>query len=117
MQLLWGREKITFDNVLKIYCVGAQLMEGIKAFSKEANACVKADGKFSYSFAIGVGVRQGCVMPPRLFNIFIKGCMREMEAKMEEKCARLQLNEADWSVVACLFADDTVLLTQSEREL
>ncbi len=46
-------------------------MEGLKAFYREVNACVKVDGELSNSFAVGVGVRQGCVMPPWLFNIFM----------------------------------------------
>ncbi len=49
-------------NVLKIYGVGGQLMEGIKAFYREANTCVKVDGELSDIFAIGVGVGHGCVV-------------------------------------------------------
>ncbi len=52
-------------------------------------------------------------MSPWLFNIFMDGCTREMKALS----ARLKLNGMDWSVAACLFADDTVLLAHSEREL
>ena len=104
-------------NVLKIYGVGGQLMEGIKAFYREASACVKVDGELSDSFAVEVGVRQGCVMSPWLFNIFMDGCMREMKAKVGKIGARLKLNGVDWSVTACLFTDDTVLLAESEREL
>ncbi len=57
-------------NVLKIYGVGGQLMEGIKAFYREANACVKVEIELSDSFAAGVGVRQGSVMSTWLFNPF-----------------------------------------------
>ncbi len=53
-----------------------------KSFYREANACVKADGKLSDNFATGVEVRQGCVMSPWLFNIFMDGCMRKMKAKV-----------------------------------
>ncbi len=67
---------------LKIYGVGEQLLEGIKAFCRGANACVKVDGQLSNSFGVRVGVRQGCVMSPWLFNIFMDGCMREMKAKV-----------------------------------
>lgn len=79
----------------------------MKAFYKEA--CVRVEGELSESFALGVGVRQGCVMSPWLFNIFMDGCMREMKAKVGNVGARLRLNEVSWSVVACLFADDTVV--------
>ncbi len=83
-------------NVLKIYKVGGQLMEGIKAFNREANACGKLDGELSDSVATGVGVRQGCVMSPWLFNIFMDGCMREMKAKVEKVGTRMKMNGVDW---------------------
>ncbi len=38
-------------------------------------------GKFSESSAVEVGVRQGCVMSPWLFNIFIDGCMKKMKCR------------------------------------
>ena len=53
-------------------------------------------------------MRKGCVRSPWLSNIFIDGCMREMKAKVGKISARLKLNGVDWSVTACLFADDTV---------
>ncbi len=90
-------------------------MEGIKAFYREANACVKVDGDRSDSFAVGVGVRQGCVMSPWLFNIFMDGSMKEVIAKVGKADAGLKLNGVDWSVTAFLFADDTVLLAESEK--
>ncbi len=116
--------EITYDridrkalyNVLKVYGVGGQLMKGI-TFYREMNACVKVDGELRDSFVIEVGVRQGCVISPWLFNVFMDGCMREMKAKVGKIGARLKLNRVDWSVVPCLFLDDNVLLAESEREL
>ncbi len=81
-------------------------MEGIKAFYREVNACVKVDGELSDSFDVGVGVRQGCVMSPWLFNIFMDGCVREVKAKVGKIVAGLKMNGMGWSVAACLFADD-----------
>ncbi len=69
------------------------------------------------SFAVEVGVRQGCVMSPWFFNICMDGCMREMKYKMVNRGAKLRLNGEVWSVVTCLFADDTMLLAESEGEL
>ncbi len=52
-----------------------------------------------------------------MFNIFMDGCMREMKNKVRNKGANLRLNGKDWSVVTCLFADDIVLLAESEEDL
>ncbi len=46
-----------------------------------------------------VGVRQGCVMSPWLFNVFMDGCMREMKCKVVNAGAKLRLNEEIWSVI------------------
>ncbi len=39
--------------MLKIYGVGRQLLKGIQAFYREANACVRVGGKYSESFGGG----------------------------------------------------------------
>ena len=56
-------------------------------------------------------------MSPWLFDIFMDGCMRELKAKVGKIGARVKMNGVEWSVDACLFADDTVLPAESEREL
>ncbi len=43
---------------------------------------MRVGGKFSESFAVEVGVRQGCMMSPWMFNILMDGCMREMKCKV-----------------------------------
>ncbi len=66
-----------------------------------------------------MGVRHEWTMSPWLFSIFKYGCMtKKMAAKKWKKLdARLNLNGVDWSVAACLFSHDTVLLVESERKL
>ncbi len=87
--------RVALWSVLKIYGVGRQLLKGIQASYSEANACVRVGGEFSESFAVKVGVKQGCVMSPWLFNIFMDGCMREMEAQVGSVGVRLRLNGKD----------------------
>ena len=104
-------------DVLKIYGVGGQLLNGIKAFYKEASACVRVNGEMSESFDIRVGVRQGCVMSPWLFNIFMDSVIREMKAKVGKVGARMNVEGERWWLVTSLFADDSVLMAESESEL
>ncbi len=78
---------------------------------------MRVGGEFSESFTVEVGVRQGCVMSPWLFNIFMDGCMRKIKRKVVNAGTKLKLNGEVWSVVTCLFVDDTLLLTESEGNL
>ncbi len=70
-------------------------LKGIQAFYRDANACVRVGREFSESFTVDVGVRQGCVMSPWLFNIFMEGCMRKMKAEVGSAGARLRLDGKD----------------------
>ncbi len=57
-------------------------LRGIQAFYTEAYACVRVGGEFSESFTVEVGMRQGCVMSPWWFNIFMKCKMGNASAKL-----------------------------------
>ncbi len=69
------------------------------------------------SFNVEVGVRQGCVMSPWLFNIVMDGCIREMKVGERHLGARLNARGVEQPVEAGFYAGDTVLLVASERLL
>ncbi len=48
-------------SVQYIYGVSGQLLQGIQAFYRGANACVRVGGEFSKSFAVEVGVSEAGV--------------------------------------------------------
>ena len=96
-------------NVLKIYGVRGKLWAEVKVIYREISACVRADGELSQSFPIGVRLRQGCVMSPWLFDIFMDGYMREMKTKVWNIGTKQKINGNGWAVLTCLFADDIVL--------
>ncbi len=91
--------KKTYDRVdrkglwgtLRVYGVGGQLLKGIRSFYENASASVWVNGELSESFNIEVGVRQGCVMSPWLFNIYMDGCIREMKVRVWDLGARLNV--------------------------
>ncbi len=59
-------------EVLRIYGVGGKRLSAINSFYEETTACVKISGETSKHFEVKVGLRQGCVMSPWLFNtVFI----------------------------------------------
>ena len=64
-------------------------------------------------FRIGIGVRQGCILSPCLFNLYAKYIMRNTdleEAQAGIKIARKNINNLR-------YADDTTLMAEREEEL
>ncbi len=83
-------------EVLRIYSVGGKLLRAIKSFNEAASACVKINGEASEHFEIKVGLRQGCVMSPWLFNIYMDGVMREVKGKVGEIGVKMYNEGRNW---------------------
>ena len=64
-------------------------------------------------FQIGKGVRQGCILSPRLFNLHAEYIMGN--AGLEEAQARMKI--ARRNIDNLRYADDTTLMVESEEEL
>ena len=72
---------------------------------------LKIDGKCSGSFQISQGVRQGCVLSPLLFNIFMSGLAKNLMT-MDDK-----LSLGNSHVNSLFWADDIVLLAKNGEQL
>ena len=64
-------------------------------------------------FQIGKGVCQGCILSPCLFNLYAEYIMRN--AGLEEAQAGIKI--AGRNISNLRYADDTTLMTESEKEL
>ena len=64
-------------------------------------------------FQIGKGVRQGCILSPRLFNLYAEYIMTN--AEQEETQAGI--NIAGKNINNLRYADDTTVMAESEEEL
>ncbi len=58
------------------------------------------NGEPSESFSVKVGVRQGCVLLPRLFNIYKDGCIREMQVTAGDLDARMNVRGVEQPLVS-----------------
>ena len=105
-------------TVMRMYGIGGRLLEGVKSFYMNSRACVRVGNSASDWFPVNVGLRQGCVMSPWLFNIFMDGVVREMNARMAREGVRLKnADGGEWRLNQLLFADDTALVADSEEAL
>ena len=62
-------------------------------------------------FQIGKGVRQGCILSPRLYNLYAEYIMRN--ARLHE--AQAEINTSGRNVNNLRYADDTTLMAESEE--
>ena len=106
-------------RMLSLYGVGGKLLSAVKSFYVDSRACVRVGDQVSDSFQVKVGLRQGCVMSPWLFNVFMDGVVREVNIRVGERGLGLieGNGEQEWVINQVLFADDTALVADSEEGL
>ena len=105
-------------QVMRIYGIGGRVLRGIMSFYEGGRACVRGGGRVSESFEVRIGLRQGCVMSPWLFNVYMDGVVREVYSRVNGKGVRMRVDgESDWMLSQLLFADDTALVADSAEQL
>ncbi len=105
--------------------VKGKMLRMIRQLYSQTSASVRVNGKFTDTFPIELGVRQGGVLSPLLFLVFINDLLDRLKA--EKIGVRIPGFEADnpFSAAArkdprlcgLLWADDVALLAESPEEL
>ncbi len=97
----------------KLHCLGVRgkLLALLIDMYREVQSCVKiAHNGLTNFFDVPLGVREGCVLSPTLFNCYING----LPDKLLE--ASLDVPRYDGKCIPCLmYADDVVLLSRSRE--
>ena len=105
-------------QVLGVYGVGGCVLRGIQSFYVGSRACVRVGKDLSEGFEVNVGLRQGCVMSPWLFNVYMDGVVREVKMRTLGRGLEMKgMNGCEWEVSQLLFADDTALVASTEERL
>ena len=106
-------------RVLDMYGIRGRLLKAVKSLYERSEACVRVCREEGEWFEVGVGLRQGCVMSPWLFNLFMDAAMREVRVNAGEIGVTLRDvgRDVEWKVDWLMFADDTVLVGDSEEKL
>jgi len=83
----------------------------IQAMHEEVKSRVVMNGKLSSWFNLDIGLRQGCVLSPLLFLIFINDLLKELkESKLGVIIGGVNLSNLT-------FADDIALVANNRHEL
>ncbi len=93
------------------YGLGGKFLRVCRMLYSNTKARVRLGSALSRSFDIPTGLREGCVLSPLLFSIFIMDLAEELESK------GLGVKIKGHWMGACFFADDIVLVATSAHEL
>ncbi len=113
-------DTVWVDGLLKILHdrgVTGRLWRLIKEWYDGAKSRVRVSGNRSQPFEVTQGVRQGAILSPFLFNLWVRELMRELEGKgAKVKTATNGIVRTHW-VGALTYADDMTLLAGSNVEV
>ena len=70
-------------QMLRVYGIGGKLLKAVQSFYVDSRVCVRVENVSEW-FLVNVGLRQGCVMSPWLFNVHMDGVIREVNVRVLE---------------------------------
>ena len=91
--------------------VRGRMWRMIQQVYKRTVSCVVVEDQKTEWKASEVGVRQGCVMSPNLFSMFINGMAERVKSETRG------IRWADKELKILLFADDVVLMAEREEDM
>ena len=94
------------------YNIEEGLVRVIKALYNEARSAVQLNGCLGDFFKMSIGVRQGCIISPTLFNISLEKIMQEI---LNDHQTYISIGGRP--LCNLRFADDIDLLAGSNKEL
>ena len=103
--------------MLRMYDVVGNPLSGIKSMCDNSSACVRIKGGGSEQFRIDSGVRQGRIMSPFLFMVYMDGVMQEVKMGFRRGGLNFMEDGREWRFPILLYADDLVLCGESKEDL
>ena len=101
---------ILFQKLLN-YGINGNFFNTIKNIYANDRACIKFKDQVSETFKINQGVRQGCVLSPILFNIFMADLPKLLDTSVSN------VNMGTTKLNCLIWADDILLFSENEQGL
>ena len=83
----------------------------LNSIYSHVECCIRLNGKMTEWFDVNTGLKQGCVLSPIMFNIFINNLIDAI------KSLDIGVNIDDEKIGILLYADDIVLMAENENDL
>jgi len=87
------------------------MFNAVKSLYSSVSSCVKVNSFYTEWFCVSGGLRQGCILSPLLFNLYLDDLVKYIKA------FNVGIDIGDGKICILLCADDIVLLASSETEL
>lgn len=121
-------DRQTLWRISRAYGISDKMIRMIRLLYEDTRAKVRIDGDLSTDIQMKTGVKQGCLLSPILFNIYIDFVMRQVlqQAGVEGITMSYRLgdlwysengNGEDVKLLSLMYADDIAVMCQSIQEL
>lgn len=116
-------------RVLRVFGVAPKLVALLQDLHTGTFAAVRLDGQLGPAFEVTSGVRQGCVIAPLLFNLYMDFVVQQALARLPEGCgvqveftgragaAAPGAGTSLRTIIHLLYADDMALLARTPEHL
>ena len=102
-QLLWGK--------LSEFGIGGKIMRALNSLYENVKSCVKINNMQTSFFEVNVGLKQGCLLSPLLFNFYID----DLTDKLNFVDSGILIHEERVNIL--MYADEIVELAENENDL
>ena len=128
-------DRETLWKVLQHYGIDGDLLDMIKLLYRNTRAAIRVGEGRTEEFSLKAGVKQGCVLSPLLFNIYLDFVVRQALKRFGEAGVGVARGAKEFwynplggrakgmsdmgvlNLAALLYADDTALLTSSYKDI
>ena len=102
---------LLWHKLQSLFGIQGQFLSMIKALYQKVSSTVKINSQLSDWFDVNCGVKQGCVLSPTLFSMFINDLVDSVRGTGRG------LRIKDTNIDILMYADDVVILAETEGDL